>query len=490
MRRRILVIDDMEFNRHHLQKLLEADDFEVDTCGDGRSAWERLKVQKYHLVITDLRMPELSGHELLARVRDEKMPLGVIVLTAFGDSEEALRAMKAGADDFVSKPYDPDRLRMLVKRILERRELIDELERLHKQMRGDYPFHNMVSKSPKVRKIFDLIEQVGPLASTVLIHGETGTGKELVAQALHTADKGRSGPFGAINCAVLNESLLESELFGHEKGSFTGAEKRKAGRFELANGGTLLLDEIGDLAPSLQAKLLRVLQTGCFERVGGTESLKVDVRIVAATHRRLEEEVKRGRFRADLFYRLNVIRIELPPLRERTEDIPLLATHFLQKHGSSTGAAINEIASDAMQALLRHKWPGNVRELENAIKGALAMADGTVLRRDDLPESVAPRTQEPPRPGSLLDVERPLQELTGDLIGRIEREYFIRVLSLFKGNVARTARHSGLSRRSVTQKLQRYELERASFKSAPRRRRLGQAPEPSSVGRDAQETLL
>jgi DNA-binding NtrC family response regulator len=212
-----------------------------------------------------------------------------------------------------------------------------------------------------------------------------------------------------------------------------------------------------------------VLQTGCFERVGGTESLKVDVRIVAATHRGLEDEVKRGRFRADLFYRLNVIRIELPPLRERTEDIPLLATHFLQKYGSSIGAAITEIATDAMQALVRHKWPGNVRELENAIKGALAMAVGTILRRDDLPESVAPRTQDPPRSGSLLDVERPLQDLAGDLIGRIEREYFVRVLSLYKGNVARTARHSGLSRRSVTQKLQRYGLERSSFKTTSRR---------------------
>jgi DNA-binding NtrC family response regulator len=335
-------------------------------------------------------------------------------------------------------------------------------------MRGDYPFHNMVSKSPKVRKLFDLIEQVGPLGSTVLIHGETGTGKELVAQALHTADTRRSGPFTALNCAVLNDSLLESELFGHEKGSFTGAEKRKIGRFELTHGGTLLLDEIGDLPPGLQAKLLRVLQTGSFERVGGTESVKVDVRIIAATHRGLEEEVKKGRFRADLYYRLNVIRIELPPLRERTEDIPLLATHFLQKHSSATGAPLAEIATDAMQALLRHNWPGNVRELENAIKAGVAMADGTVLRRDDLPESVAPRSSHPSRAASLLDVDRSLPALTCDLIGRVEREYFVRVLSLHKGNVARTARHSGLSRRSVTQKLQRYGLDRASFKGARR----------------------
>jgi DNA-binding NtrC family response regulator len=211
------------------------------------------------------------------------------------------------------------------------------------------------------------------------------------------------------------------------------------------------------------------LQTGRFERVGGTESLKVDVRIVAATHRALEDEVKKGRFRADLFYRLNVIRIELPPLRERTEDIPLLATHFVQKHGTMTGLARTEIASEAMQALVRHKWPGNVRELENAIKAALAMTDGTVIRRDDLPESVAPRTQESPRSGSLLDIEQPLPDLTSALIGRIECEYFVRVLSLYKGNVARTARHSGLSRRSVTQKLQRYGLDRATFRSAKQR---------------------
>ncbi len=469
MRRRILVIDDMEFNRHHLRKVLESDDLEVETSGDGRSAWDRLKAQKYHLVITDLRMPDLGGHELLARVRRDKLPLGVIVLTAFGDPDEALCAMKAGADDFVSKPYDPDRLRLRVKRVLERRELVDELERLRKQMRGDYPFHNMVSKSPRMRRIFELIEQIGPLGSTVLIHGETGTGKELVAQALHNAATTRSGPFMALNCAVLNESLLESELFGHERGAFTGAEKRKIGRFELANGGTLLLDEIGDLAPSLQAKLLRVLQTGRFERVGGTESLQVDVRIVAATHRAVEDEVKKGRFRADLFYRLNVIRIELPPLRERTEDIPLLVTHFVQKYDTATGVARTEIASDAMQALLRHNWPGNVRELENAIKGALAMAEGTVIRRDDLPESVAPRTQELHKSGSLVDIDKPLPDLTSALIGRVESDYFSRLLSLYAGNVAKTARHSGLSRRSVTQKLERYSLDRLTFKSPKRR---------------------
>jgi len=468
MRRRILVVDDMEFNRHHLRKVLESDEFEVDAVSDGRSAWDQLRAQKYHLVITDLRMPELNGLELLAKVRAEKLPVGMIVLTAFGDPTEALRAMKAGADDFVTKPYEPDHLRFLVKRILERRELIDELERLRKQMRGDYHFHNMVSKSPRIRKVFDLIEQVGPMGSTVLIQGETGTGKELVAQALHAADTRRAGPFVAFNCAVLNDSLLESELFGHERGAFTGAERRTIGRFGLADGGTLLLDEVGDISPGLQVKLLRVLQTGTFERVGGTESIKVDVRLIASTHKRLEDEVKKGRFRADLFYRLNVIRIELPPLRERTEDIPLLAVHFLEKHRSQKATPVTEIATEAMQALLRHNWPGNVRELENAIKAGIALADGSLLRRDDLPESVAPRTDQPPRAASLLDIDRTLPDLTCDLIGRVEREYFVRLLSQYRGNVARCARHSGLSRRSVTQKLQKYGLERAKFKSTCR----------------------
>ena len=409
---RILAVDDMEFNRHHLRKVLESEGFEVDTVGDGRSAWDQLRARTYDLVITDLRMPDLNGLDLLAKVRAERLPVGVIVLTAFGDPAEALRAMKAGADDFVAKPYEPEHLRFLIKRILDRRQLIDELEQLRKQMRGDYHFHTMVSKSPKIRKLFDLIEQVGPIGSTVLIQGETGTGKELVAQALHAADTRRAGPFVALNCAVLNDSLLESELFGHEKGSFTGAERRKIGRFELADGGTLLLDEIGDIPAGLQAKLLRVLQSGTFERVGGTESIQVDVRIVAATHKILEEEVKKGRFRADLFYRLNVIRIDLPPLRERTEDIPLLAMHFLEKHRSQKGTPVTEIASDAMQALLRHNWPGNVRELENAIKAGIALADGSILHRDDLPESVAPRTARPPRSSSLLDVERSLPDLT------------------------------------------------------------------------------
>ncbi|MDR3632449.1 MAG: sigma-54 dependent transcriptional regulator [Isosphaeraceae bacterium] len=466
MKRRILVVDDTPLIREHLRVILGMDGDEVETAADGRSALIALRERLFHLVVTDLRMPDMSGFELLTTLRAEKMPLGVILLTGHGDTQIALDAMKAGADDFVTKPYEPDHLRFLVQRILERRRLIDELEQLRNQLRASYSFHNMVSKSSKMRRIFDMIEQVGPLGSTVLIYGETGTGKELVAQALHAADNRRSGPLNALNCAVLHESLLESELFGHERGAFTGADRRKKGRFELADSGTLFLDEVGDVSPAMQAKLLRVLQSGTFERVGGTETVKVDVRIIAATNKRLEDEVKAGRFRPDLFYRLNVVRLELPPLRERTEDIPLLAMHFLDKLTPMSTPPVTEIHSEAMQALLSHSWPGNVRELENAIKAAVAMADGSSIHRDALPAAVAPRVPRPVHSGSIIDVERPLPDLTCDLIGRVERDYFTRLLAKYKGNVARCAKHSGLSRRSVTQKLQKYELDRTRFKDS------------------------
>jgi len=464
--RRVLVVDDHPLIREHLRVFLQNDGFEVETAADGRSALEALRGGLFHLAITDLRMPDFGGLELLTAVRREKLPLGVIVLTGHGDTAVALDAMKAGADDFVTKPYEPDHLRFLVQRILERRRLIDELEQLRKQMRRTYSFHNMVSKSAKMRKVFELIEQVGPLGSTVLIHGETGTGKELVAQAIHAADNRRDGPFVALNCAVLHDSLLESELFGHEKGAFTGADRRKKGRFESADGGTLFLDEVGDVSPAMQVKLLRVLQSGAFERVGGTATVKVDVRIVAASNKRLEDEVKAGRFRSDLFYRLSVIRLDLPPLRDRPEDIPLLAMHFLEKFTPMSTPPVTAIDSEAMQALIEHTWPGHVRELENAIKAAVAMADGTVVRRDALPAAVAPEARGPATANPLIDIERPLPDLTNDLIGRVERDYFTKLLVRYKGNVARCAKHAGLSRRSVTQKLQKYELDRTRFKDA------------------------
>jgi len=464
-RRRILVVDD-EMIRDQIRVVLELDGYEVETATDGVAALEALRDRPFHLLLTDLRMPDLDGQALLAAVRAERMPLGVVVLTGHGDTATALEAMKAGADDFVAKPFEADRMRILVARVLERRGLIDELEHLRHGLRVDYRFLNMVSKSPRMRRIFDLIERVGPLGSTVLVGGETGTGKELVAQAIHAASPRSTGPFVAVNCAALAEGLLESELFGHERGSFTGADRRRRGRFELADGGTLFLDEAGELSAALQAKLLRAIQTGRFERVGGTETLAVDVRIVAATNRRLEDEVKAGRFRADLFYRLNVIRIDLPPLRERPEDIPLLSMHFLNRLTTKSTPPVTEIDPEAMQALLAYPWPGNVRELENAIKAAVALADGSIVRRATLPAAIAPRAEPRDPPGAApFDIDRPLPEVTDDLIARVERDYFADLLARYRGNVARCARHSGLSRRSVAQKLNKYALDRHRFRA-------------------------
>ena len=462
MKRRILTVDDQKLGCEYLRQVLEPEGYEIEAAYDGATALEMLQGREFHLVVTDLRMPDMGGFELLKAIRERRVPVGVVVVTAYGDASEALQAMKAGADDFLRKPCEPEHLRAVVERTLDRRRLIDDLAQLRNKLRGSYSFHTMLSQSPKMRKIFDLIQHVGPVDSTVLIHGETGTGKELVAQALHAVNTRRKGKFVALNCAVLNDSLLESELFGHERGAFTGAEKRKIGRFEKADGGTLLLDEIGDISPAMQVKLLRVLQTGTLERVGGVDPIKVDVRIVAATHKRLEDEVKAGRFRADLYYRLKVVLIDMPPLRERKEDVPLLAMHFVEKHATAANP-IGQIDTAAMQALLQHQWPGNVRELENAIKAAVAMAEGSVLHRDLLPETVAPRTSQAAGPAP-IDIDARLPDLIDDLVGQVEREYFRRVMSEYSGNVARTARHSGLSRRSVSQKLQKYGIERGEFK--------------------------
>ncbi len=464
MRPRILVVDDeTPFVGEHLKHILGEDGYDVEVLSDARQALDRLRTRQFQLLLTDYKMPEFNGMDLLSAVRSEGLPCGVILLTGYGDPELVRSVMKAGADDFVTKPFDPDRLRMIVRRTLDQRRLIDELEQLRQDLEQKYHFHDMVSKSPKMRGVFDLIKQVGPVGSTVLIQGETGTGKELVARAIHASDTRRSGPFVALNCAALNESLLESELFGHERGAFTGAERLKKGRFEMAHGGTLFLDEIGEISSAMQAKLLRVIQSGKFDRLGGGE-VSVDVRIVAATNKRLEDEVKAGRFRQDLFYRIAVIRVELPPLRERIEDIPLLAMHFLEQFAGKSVPAVTEIQAEAMQALLEHRWPGNVRELQNAIRTAVAMADGSAIHRESLPPTVAPQRAHAAMKAPLINIDRPLRELTGELISRVERDYFTRQLALFKGNVARTAKQSELSRRSVTQKLQKYEIDRTRFK--------------------------
>ena len=406
MSRRILVVDDERAIREHLKLLLERDGFEVDLAETGRAALAKARSGPYGLLITDLRLPDMGGLELLSSLRAENRPFGVLILTGYGDTTVALDAMRAGADEFLTKPFEPDRVRFLVDRIFERRRLIDELDGLKRRMHEDFSFHGLVSKSAKMRRVFDLIARVGPLGSTVLIQGETGTGKELVAQALHASSLRRDGPWIALNCAALAESLLESELFGHERGAFTGADRRKLGKFEQAHKGTLFLDEIGDISPTTQAKLLRVLQSGTFQRLGGQETIRSDCRMLVSTTKVLDQEVKEKRFRADLYYRLNVIRIDLPPLRERPEDIPLLAAFFLERLKAKSMPPVTDIHHEAMQALLDHSWPGNVRELENAIKAAVAMADGSIIGREVLPARIAPSSGAGRRAAASMSIAR------------------------------------------------------------------------------------
>src|SRR3954464_10916486 len=387
MRRKVLVVDDDPYLTTQLRKLLESDEVSVEVVESGQDALAALAGSDYSVLITDLRMPGMGGMDLLREIAARRLTVPVIVTTAFGSIDRVVEAMRLGAYDFLTKPIDPTYLKLVMDRALKKRALQDDVLRLRQQLKENYSFHNMISKNPKMHAIFELVRHIAVAKSTVLIEGETGTGKELIAKAVHYSSEERQGNLVAINCAALPENLLESELFGHEKGSFTSADARRKGRFELADKGTIFLDEIGDISQAMQAKLLRVLQERRFERVGGHESIEVDVRVVTATNKNLEKEVREGRFREDLYYRLNVIKIDVPPLRDRPEDIPLLVTHFLNKYARPNEPA-KKMAPESMERLLAYRWPGNVRELENAIERASVTTVGDTISPEKLPPRV------------------------------------------------------------------------------------------------------
>jgi DNA-binding NtrC family response regulator len=463
MRRRVLIAEDSREIREQLRQLLQADDgFEVETTGDGRSALELLTSQNYSIFLTDLRMPGLDGMQLVEQIRARKLPVIVVVMTGFGSIDGAVKAMRLGAYDFLPKPVDIDHLRLVLDRALRERGLQDEVVQLREQLRKQFEFQNIISKSPRMHAVFELIKNVASTTSTVLIEGETGTGKEQVARAIHQASAPyRSGDLVAVNCGAFNENLLESELFGHEKGAFTSAVAQRKGRFELANGGTLFLDEVGDIPASMQVKLLRVLEERRFERVGGTNTIEVDVRIIGATHRNLGKLVKQGKFREDLYYRLNVVKMDLPPLRERPEDIPLLATHFAAKYARGQEPP-KPIAPGTMEKLLQHSWPGNIRELENAIERACVTARGDAIEAHDLPAwAPAPRRA---APSWRIDLSRKLPDLVREATIELEKQYLRKALRKTRGNVGRCAKISGLSRRSISAKLAEYEIKKDEFK--------------------------
>ncbi len=464
MQHRILIADDSEAGREPLRQMLQADGaYQVDTVADGRAALDMLTHNSYSVFLTDLRMPGLEGMKLIEELRHRQLPVAVIVMTGFGSIDQAVKAMRLGAVDFLTKPVDIDHLRLVVARVLRERGLQAEVAQLRERLRSQYEFQNVLSKSAQMHAVFELIQNVANTPSTVLIEGETGTGKEQVARALHLASAAsRPGAFVAVNCAALPEHLLESELFGHEKGAFTSAISQRKGRFELAHGGTLFLDEVGDIPAAMQVKLLRVLQERRFERVGGTTPIEVDVRVVAATHRSLAKLVRRERFREDLYYRLNVVKIELPPLRDRQEDIPLLATHFAEKY-SRPGEVPKTFSAPAMQKLLGHSWPGNIRELENAIERACVVARGPVIEPDDLPPEVLAGRAIPPH-SQKIDLSRKLPELLRETIADLEKQYIRKALRKTRGNVMRCARLCGLSRRSISAKLTEYDIKKDEFK--------------------------
>jgi DNA-binding NtrC family response regulator len=456
---RVLIVEDEAGIRLALSGLLRREGYEVIQCERGDDALARLEAEAFDFVLTDLALGEgPSGLDVLRCVRERQPETPVVMITAHGNEKIAVEAMKLGAEDYVPKPFDNDEIRLSVRRALERTRLARENRELRARIERDFGMGSLVGRGPAMRRVFETIRKVAETDLTVLVRGESGTGKELVAQALHEASARRSGPFVAVNCAAISPALVESELFGHEKGAFTGADARRVGRFESAQGGTIFLDEIGDMAPDTQAKVLRVLEERTLERVGGTKPLQVEVRVVAATHRDLESDVAARRFREDLYYRLKVVEIALPPLRERPEDLPTLAERFLAEVAARLGRPHKRLAPAALATLARHAWPGNVRELRNVIEQAAVLAAGDEIEAGDLRlgPGAAPAT---PAPGEL-----PFADAKRLAVEGFERDFLLRALRANGGNVSRTAEAIGMVRQSLQLKIRELGLRDEDWK--------------------------
>ena len=459
----ILIVDDEKNTREGLVRALRGE-YAVAEAENGQRALEWLETHVADVVLSDLRMPGLDGLDLLSRLLGRESKPIVILLTAFGSVETAVEAMKRGAYDFLAKPVNLDRLDLLLRRALAERRLGDENRRLKAQLDSKYGFENIIGASPAMQEVFETIRQAAPTRATVLIQGESGTGKELVARALHQCSPRRDGPFVPVHCAALAPTLLESELFGHEKGAFTGATERRRGRFELADGGTLFLDEIGEIDPALQVKILRVLEERKFERVGGTETLHVDVRLVAATNRDLRARVAEGAFREDLFYRLYVVNLTLPPLRERDGDVVLLAQHYLKTLAEENGKKPMAISPEAMDVLQAYPWPGNVRELRNLIDRAFYSPSRPI----DLAACLhAGRLVKARCADSAIEAmkvddaigNRPFKEEKAELVDEFERKYILKLLKRNDGNVSKSSREAGIERAYLQRLIKKYGIE-------------------------------
>ena len=443
---RILIVDDEVNARTALAEVLRDEGYDAEIAADAFEALGKLESYSPQVVVTDLKMPGMDGIDLMKKIRATDDPAAVIMMTAHGQVETAVRAMRAGAADYLTKPVDLPELLLVIERVLETERLRSEARQLRARVGEHVAPDNIVGMSPPMQRVLEIVDQVAPTRATVLITGESGTGKELIANAIHQRSPRADKPFIKLHCAALAESLLESELFGHESGSFTGALSRKEGRFSLADGGTLFLDEIGEISPTIQLKLLRFLQEHEFERVGGTETLEVDVRVIAATNRNLAEEIAKGRFREDLFYRLNVVSLEMPALRDRPSDIPALADFFLARFATANEKHIEAFSPKALERMVTYNWPGNVRELENAVERAVVLTTNSTIEPRALPTTV--------RPASATGNGAP--QIPGSTIEQLERYAILETMKATGGSTSKAAEILGISPRTIQYRLHHY----------------------------------
>lgn len=449
----VLVVDDEKGQREILKTILQAEGYEVVVAPNAREALKALRESDFDAVLTDLKMPDCDGIQLLREVLKERPLVSVVLMTAHGTIDSAVDAMKQGAFDYLTKPLERDEMLVVIGKAVEKTRLLCENTRLKEQLADRFSIGGIIGRDGKMQEIFRMIRKVAGSNSTVLVLGESGTGKELAAKAIHQNSLRKDKPFLAINCAAIPDTLLESELFGYERGAFTGATTRKLGLLESAEGGTLFLDEVGDMCMNLQAKLLRTIQEKEIRRVGGKDNIKVDVRIIAATNKNLEEEIKKGRFREDFFYRLNVVAFRLPSLRERSGDIPELVDHFIAKHGMDGGKGIKGVSRDALNLLTGYKWPGNVRQLEGAIERAILMAEGNMIEVDSLPLDI----RENNAPAGKLDLDIPAAGLS---FQELEREMLVKAMEKADWVIARAAQLLGMSYRTLQYRLQKFDIKR------------------------------
>jgi len=444
---KILLVDDEAIVRDALGEWLNHLGYEAKAVEDGLKAIEQVELNEWNVALVDLKMPKMDGIKVLHRIHKINPDLPVIIITGHGTVDSAVVAMKEGAVDYVMKPFNPEEINVIIKKLLEHQEIVKENIILRRELSKRFQLQDLIGKSPKMLKVFEMIKTVSTTKSTILIRGESGTGKELIARAIHELGSRNKGPFIATACGAIPETLLEAELFGYEKGAFTGATTQHKGRIEMAHQGTLFLDEIGDISPKTQVDLLRFLQEREFRRVGGKELIKVDTRIIVATNKNLEEMIKKGTFREDLYYRLNVITIEVPPLRERKEDIPLLAEHFLNKFNIENRKNIEKISEDAMNRLIEYDWPGNVRELENAIEHTVVISKGSEIEINDLPMNL----------GEKIYSKIAKTDLHLDTV---EKEHILCVLQFCAWNIKKTAEVLGINRVTLYNKIKKYGLEK------------------------------